>query len=202
MCRCWRGAEGAARCCAKSTQEEVQRGWPGRLERPAVPHEPGAHQRVPRTAPSSKTQPGERTWLVQTVSEPLRSKGRAHAQEVPVEKPERERVVPGAAQVQAYPPSIAARGCRGREKPADSEAGLAKPAEPPDRLRRSPAHKYLQRDPGIRGPAGSRDHHGLLLQGGPRERLPADGPAMDNLSSSRGQPGNSRRLLEDASVSR
>jgi hypothetical protein len=33
--------------------------------------------------------------------------------------------------------------------------------------------------------AGSRDHHGLLLQG-PRERLPADGPAMDNLSSSRG----------------
>jgi hypothetical protein len=111
---------------------------PGRLERPAVPKEPGAHQRVPWTAASSETQPGERTWLVQTVSEPLRSKGREHAQEVPVEKPDRERVVPGAAQVQADPPSIAARGCRGREKP--QAARPAKPAEPPDRLRRSPAY--------------------------------------------------------------
>jgi hypothetical protein len=40
-CRCWRGAEGAARCCAKFAQEEVQRSWPGQLERPAVPQEPG-----------------------------------------------------------------------------------------------------------------------------------------------------------------
>ena len=54
----------------------------GRLERPAVP---GAHQRVPWTAASSETQPGERTRLVQNMSGPLRSKGRAHAQEVPVE---------------------------------------------------------------------------------------------------------------------
>ncbi len=117
----------------------MQRSWPGRLERPpAVPKEPGAHQRVPRTAASSETQPGERTWLVQTVSEPLRSEGRVHAQEVPVEKLDRERVMPGAAQVQADPPSIAARGCRGREKP--QTARQATPAEPPDRLRRSPAY--------------------------------------------------------------
>jgi hypothetical protein len=40
-CCCWRRAEGAARYCAKSTQEEVQCGWPGRLERPAVPQGPG-----------------------------------------------------------------------------------------------------------------------------------------------------------------
>ncbi len=64
------------------------------------------------------------------------------------------------------------------------------------------AHEHLQRDPGIRGPAGSRDHHGLLLQGGPRERIPTDGPAMDDLSSSRGQAENSRQLLADVSVSR
>jgi hypothetical protein len=105
------------------TQEEVQSGWPGRFERPAVPQEPGAHQRVPRTAASSETQPDERMRLVQAVSEPLRPKERAHAQQVPVEKPGRERTVPGAAQVQADPPLIAARGCRGREKPADSKAG-------------------------------------------------------------------------------
>jgi hypothetical protein len=54
-CRCWRGAKGAARCCTESTQEEVQRGWWGRLERSAVPEEPGAHQRVPWTAASSET---------------------------------------------------------------------------------------------------------------------------------------------------
>jgi hypothetical protein len=34
-CRCWRGAEGAARCCAEPTQEEVQHGWRGRLEQQA-----------------------------------------------------------------------------------------------------------------------------------------------------------------------
>jgi hypothetical protein len=122
-CRCWRGAEGAARCCIESTQEEVQRGWRGRLERSAVPKEPGAHQRVPWTDASSETQPGERTWLMQPVSEPLPSKGQAHAQEVPVEEPDRERVVPEAAQVQEDPPSVAARGCRVREEPADSKAG-------------------------------------------------------------------------------
>jgi hypothetical protein len=42
-----------------------------------------------------------------------------------VEKPGPDLAVPGAAQVQADPPSIAARGCRGREEPADSEAGQA-----------------------------------------------------------------------------
>jgi hypothetical protein len=67
---------------------------------------------------------------------------------------------------------------------------------------RHAAHEFLQRDPGIRGPARSRDHRGLLLQGGPRERLPADGLAMDDLSRSREQPENSIRLLADASVSR
>jgi hypothetical protein len=36
-----------AGCCAEPTQEEVQHGWRGRLERPAVPKEPGAHQRGP-----------------------------------------------------------------------------------------------------------------------------------------------------------
>jgi hypothetical protein len=78
-----------------------------------------------------------------------------------------------------------------------------KPASPIGSLGHSPhqaAHEYLQRDPGIQGLAGSQDLHGLLLQGGPRERLPADGPSMDDLSSSRGQPENSRRLLADASA--
>jgi hypothetical protein len=42
---------------------------------------------------------------------------------VPVEGPDRERVVPEAAQMQADPPSVAARGCRGQEEPADSKAG-------------------------------------------------------------------------------
>jgi hypothetical protein len=104
----------------------VQRGWPGRLERPAVPQEPGAQvQRVPRTAARSETRPGDRTWLVQVVAELLRPKGLEHAQKVAVGKPDRERSVPGAAQVHADPPSIAAHGCRWREKPADSEAGQA-----------------------------------------------------------------------------
>jgi hypothetical protein len=43
--------------------------------------------------------------------------------EVRFEEPDSERVVPEAAQMQADPPSVAARGCRGREEPADSEAG-------------------------------------------------------------------------------
>ncbi len=75
-------------------------------------------------APSAP-QPGERTRLVQPVSEPLRSKGRAHAQEMPVEELDRERVVPEAAQMQADPPSVAAYGSRGREEHADSETGQA-----------------------------------------------------------------------------
>ncbi len=47
-----------------------------------------------------------------------------------MKKSDVERAVPGAAQLQADPLSIAARGCRGREEPADSEP--AKPAEPPN----------------------------------------------------------------------
>ncbi|MFN9905136.1 MAG: hypothetical protein ACK56F_03290, partial [bacterium] len=66
--------------------------------------------------------------LVQPVSESLRSGGRAHAQEVPVEEPDRERVVPEAAQVQADPPSVAACGSRGREEHADSKASQASQA--------------------------------------------------------------------------
>ncbi len=62
---------------------------------------------------------------MQVVSEPLRPRGQAHAQEVPVDKPDLDRAVPGAEQVQAHPPSIAARGCGGREEPADSEDGQA-----------------------------------------------------------------------------
>jgi hypothetical protein len=124
-CHCWRGAEGAARCCAESTQEEVKHDWAGGLERPAVLQEPRTQKRVPRTATSSETQPGENMWLVQTASVPLRPRGQAHAQEMPEEKPDLERAVPGAEQVQADPPLIAARGYRGREEPADSEASQA-----------------------------------------------------------------------------
>ncbi len=67
-CRCRRGTEGAARCCTESAQAEVQSGWRGRLEKPGVPKEPGAHRGVPWTAASSETQPGERTRLVQPMS--------------------------------------------------------------------------------------------------------------------------------------
>ena len=43
-----------------------------------------------------------------------------------MEEPDLARAVPGAEQVQAQPPSIAAHG--GREKPASSEAGQASQA--------------------------------------------------------------------------
>ncbi len=55
---------------------------------------------VPRVAASGETQPGKRTWLEQAVSELLRPRGQAHAQEVPVEKPDQRRAVPGEEQVQ------------------------------------------------------------------------------------------------------
>ncbi len=84
-------------------------------------------------------QPVERTRLVQPVSEPLRSKGRAHAQEVPVEEPDRERVVPEAAQIHRQIHHrllhVEAEGEKNMQT-----ARLAKPAEPPDRPGRSPTH--------------------------------------------------------------
>jgi hypothetical protein len=131
--RCWRGAEGAARCCTESTLEEVQRGWRGWLERPAIPKEPGAHQRVPWTAASSETRPGERTWLVQPVSGPLRSKGQAHAQEVPVEEPDRERVVPEAAQMQADPPIGCCMWMQRARRARRQRGWLSQPSRPTGR---------------------------------------------------------------------
>jgi hypothetical protein len=136
-CRCWRGAEGAARCCAEPTQKEVQRGWRGWLERPAVPEDPGAHQRVLWTAASSETRPGERTWLVQPVSEPLPSKGRAHAKEVPVEGLDRELCQRQHKCRKAHHRLLHV-DAEGERSP--QTARPAKPAELPDRSGRSPAH--------------------------------------------------------------
>ncbi len=107
-------------------------------------------------------------------------------------------------------------------------ARLAKPAEPPDRPGRSPTHSRAKASrhmsagtPEATAAQRKSRGHGSDADSGrraatpvarcaalcsrlghQRERLPADGPAVDDLSSSRRQPGNSGRLLADASMSR
>jgi hypothetical protein len=76
-------------------------------------------------------------------------------------------------------------------------ASPTRPAAWPDEPLWWPAGGSRVPQEGSRDPRPSREPRGLLLQGSLRKRLPADGPAMDDLSRSREQPENSRWLLAD-----
>ncbi|MFN9952073.1 MAG: hypothetical protein ACK55I_03170, partial [bacterium] len=112
----------------------------------------------------------------------------------PAEPPDRPGQSPTHSQAKASrrmsagTPEVAAARRKSRERGSDADSG-GRAATPVARC----AALYLHH---LRpGKLRSRLEH-------QRERLPAGGPAVDNLSSSRRQPGNSGQLLAEASVSR
>ena len=87
---------------------------------------------------SSETQPGERTRLVQPVSEPLRSGGRAHAQEGRLKSRIENELCQRQHKCRQTHHRLLHVEAEGEKN--TQTARLAKPAKPPDRPGRSPTH--------------------------------------------------------------
>jgi hypothetical protein len=93
------------------------------LERPAVLEEPGLIKEFRGLPPGAKLDLVREHGLCSRCLSHCDPKGERMHKRCRLKSRIEKGVVPEAAQMQADPPSVAARGCRGREEPADSEAG-------------------------------------------------------------------------------